>query len=172
MRVTDPRSVCNLKARRNLGRGWYAKKPAKQTARRENRPDKLVCRRLLAIVHRGPRSLEDCPANFQPIVAGNPPISSSTRTEMGLGGTGNLPVPLGHRPNGTERSLDLKLAVRKSSDALRRSDRRVAGRNRRVACATLLAKSQLNEPCRDAGGPWKNQAVWVRSKTKKLFKPS
>ena len=53
-----------------------------------------------------------------------------------MGGTGNLPVPLGHRPNGTENRPVLERAGRTSSAALPRSDRRVAGRDRRVACAT------------------------------------
>jgi hypothetical protein len=42
----------------------------------------------------------------------------------------------GRRPDRTERSLEMEPAVRTSSDALSRSDRRVAGRDRRVACAT------------------------------------
>ena len=60
----------------------------------------------------------------------------SPNSEMELGGTGNLPVPLGHRPNGTERRLATEQAIRKSLDPPFRSDRRVAGRDRRVACAT------------------------------------
>ena len=64
---------------------------------------------------------------------------------MPMGGTGNLPVPLGHWPNGTERRLAMETAVRKSSDALFRSDRRVAGRDRRVACATLVAASLFHD---------------------------
>jgi len=63
----------------------------------------------------------------------------------GMGGTGSLPVPLGHRPKGTERSLAMEPASRKSPDAPSRSDRRVAGRDRRVACATQRGSG------RDAG---------------------
>ena len=36
-------------------------------------------------------------------------------SEMGLGGTGNLPVLLGHWPNGTERILARETTARKSS---------------------------------------------------------
>jgi hypothetical protein len=63
-------------------------------------------------------------------------LQLNLRAEMELGGTGNLPVPVGHRPNGTERRSDMEPAVRKSPGAPSRSDRRVADRNRRVACAT------------------------------------
>ena len=55
----------------------------------------------------------------------------------GKGGTGNLPVPLGHWPDGTERSLNMEIAVRESPKVPLRSERRVAARDRRVACATL-----------------------------------
>jgi hypothetical protein len=57
-------------------------------------------------------------------------------SELGWGGTGNLPVPSGHWPNGTGSRLAMKIAFRKSPDASLRSERRVAARNRRVACAT------------------------------------
>jgi hypothetical protein len=56
--------------------------------------------------------------------------------EMELGGTGNLPVPMGHRSNGMERRLTMESGIRKSPEPPFRSDRRVAGRDRRVACAT------------------------------------
>ena len=36
------------------------------------------------------------------------------KLELGWGGTGNLPVPLGHRPNGTDGNLALETADRKS----------------------------------------------------------
>jgi len=62
---------------------------------------------------------------------------------MELGGTGNLPVPLGRQPNGMERKLVMEPAVRKSRDAPFRSDRRVAGRDRQVACATHREDGRL-----------------------------
>ena len=49
--------------------------------------------------------------------------------EMELGGTGNLPVPMGHRSNGMERRLTMEPGIRKSPEPPFRSDRR-------VACAT------------------------------------
>jgi len=35
-------------------------------------------------------------------------------SEIEMGGTGNLPVPLGHWPDGTERTLAMQTAVLKS----------------------------------------------------------
>jgi hypothetical protein len=58
---------------------------------------------------------------------------------MELGGTGNLPVPLGHRPNGMERRLAMEPGIRKSPEPPFGSDRRVAGQGspeRFRGCAT------------------------------------
>ena len=67
------------------------------------------------------------------------------KLELGWGGTGNLPVPLGHRPNGMERRLAMEAAVRKNPNAPSHSDGRVAGRDGRPATANMPATRSMAE---------------------------
>jgi hypothetical protein len=53
-----------------------------------------------------------------------------------LGGTGNLPVPLGCQPGGMGEIIRLQTNVRLLNKRLTRSGRLVADRHRPVACAT------------------------------------
>ena len=63
-------------------------------------------------------------------------ILFNPNSEVGMGSTGDPPVPSGHWPDGTRPTLELERDVRKSSCAFSRSERRVAARHRPVACAT------------------------------------
>ena len=57
-------------------------------------------------------------------------------SEVGMGSTGDPPVPSGHWPDGTREDVGTETGSRKSADGFPRSERRVAARHRPLACAT------------------------------------
>ena len=63
-------------------------------------------------------------------------VDFNPNSEIGMGGTGDPPVPSGHWPDGRDRTLALKTEAWKIPGAFPRSERRVAARHRPVACAT------------------------------------
>ncbi len=56
--------------------------------------------------------------------------------EILMGGTGDPPVPDGHWPDGTGRTLMSKTGAQNNLTRLSRFERRVAALHRPVACAT------------------------------------
>src|SRR5436309_1724362 len=79
---------------------------------------------------------------------------TESNVDLFLGSAGNLPVPLGYQPSGMGRGILRRTDARLPSGSRSRSARRVAERQRRVACATLSFRQRtVGIHCFDVRSP-------------------